>query len=102
MLTPVQDIPSRHAFADLRKAWMQVWILAVCSCLQLVRGATGVTALYKNKEYVWIQDKYFYTLDTLFEFVVLAIMLWPALLARIACAWPKEPRAQKNNAETKA
>ena len=81
---------------------MQVWILAVCSCLQLVRGATGVTALYENKEYVWIQDKYFYTLDTLFELVVLAIMLWPTLLARIACAWPREPPGQKNSGETKA
>ena len=71
--------------------FLQIWILAVCSCLLLVRGSAGVCAVYMKKEWVWLQDKYFYSLDTLSEFIVVTTMLWPTLLARIACAWPREP-----------
>ena len=68
----------------------------------MVRGAAGVCATYMGKEWVWLQDKYFYPLDSLFEFIVLAIMLWPALLARIACAWPKDSSPARTSGGGKA
>lgn len=78
--------------------------MALCSGLQMVRGAAGVCATYMGKEWVWLQDKYFYPLDSLFEFIVLAIimMLWPALLARIACAWPKDSSPARTSGGGKA
>ncbi len=65
-------------------------------------GATGVCATNVSKEWIWLKDKYFYPLDSLFEFVVLAIMLWPALLARIACALSKDPSPAKTSGDGKA
>lgn len=45
-----------------------------------------MTALYETKEYVWLNDHYFYPLDTLPELIAFFILCWPALLAR--CASP--------------
>lgn len=39
---------------DMIVHFLQIWILAVCSCLLLVRGSAGVCAVYMKKEWVWL------------------------------------------------
>ena len=56
-----------------------------------IRGATACVAIYLLEQYekYWLEDKYYYPMDTLPEFIVLAILSWPALFARMAQSWPK-------------
>ena len=57
-------------------------VLFGCSLLLMLRGCTGVVALYQSTEYVWVNDSYFYPLDTLPELIAVGILAWPTLLAR--------------------
>lgn len=75
---------------------LQVALIPVCAVLLIIRGATGCVAIYIPYEYYWIQDRLFYPLDTLPEFCVLCILVWPCLMAQIAQAWP-HPKQDDNN-----
>lgn len=70
---------------------LQVIMFFICAMFLAIRGATGCVAIYLPMQYekYWAEDKYFYPLDTLPEFIVLVIMSWPAFLARMAQSWPK-------------
>jgi hypothetical protein len=57
------------------------WFL-VPGLLLMVRGCTGVTALYETKAFVWQNDHYFYLLDVLPEMLAILIFSWPFILAR--------------------
>ena len=61
----------------------------VCAMFLAIRGATGATALYLPYGQYWEEDRLFYPLDTLPEFITLIILSWPAFLARMAQSYPK-------------
>lgn len=65
------------------------WFL-VPGLLLMVRGCTGVTALYETKAFVWQNDHYFYLLDVLPEMLAILIFSWPFILARMASCYPRE------------
>ena len=58
----------------------QVVLFLVPGVLLVLRGCTGVAALYK--EYVWENDHFFYLLDTLPEMMAILVFIWPYLLVR--------------------
>ena len=64
-------------------------LFVVCACFLAIRGATGVVAIYIPYEEYWVDDVRFYLLDTLPEYLVLIIMVWPAMMARMGQNWPK-------------
>ena len=70
---------------------LQVIVFFVCGAFLAIRGATACAAIYLLEQYekLWLEDKYYYPLDTLPEFIVLVILLWPAFFARMAQSWPK-------------
>ena len=57
-------------------------VLFGCSLLLMLHGCTGVVALYQSTEYIWVNDSYFYPLDTLPELIAIGILAWSTLLAR--------------------
>jgi len=75
---------------------LQVIMFFICAMFLAIRGATGCVAIYLPMQYekYWAEDKYFYPLDTLPEFIVLVIMSWPAFLARMAQSWPKSLKVE--------
>ena len=77
---------------------MQVAMFFVCGIFLAVRGAAGCVAIYLPEKYmkIWVEDKYFYPLDTLPEYIVLVILCWPAFLARMAQSWPNSLLIQKH------
>ena len=70
---------------------LQVIVFFVCGAFLAVRGATACAAIYllEQTEKYWLEDKYYYPLNTLPEFIVLVILSWPAFFARMAQSWPK-------------
>lgn len=68
---------------------MQIALFPLCLALLAIRGATGVVAIYIPYESYWIEDRKFYPLDTLPEFLCLVVQCWPCLMARMAQSWPK-------------
>lgn len=66
-----------------------VVLFAVCACFLAIRDATGVVAIYIPYEEYWVDDVRFYLLDTLPEYLVLIIMVWPAMMARMGQNCPK-------------
>ena len=70
---------------------LQVIAFFVCGMFLAIRGATGCVAIYVPDRYekYWAEDKYYYPLDSLPEFIVLVILSWPAFFARMAQSWPK-------------
>ena len=61
---------------------LQIWWFLITVILELLRGCTGVVALYQNKVSVWANDNYFYPLDVLPDYLILCILCWPKLLAK--------------------
>lgn len=80
---------------------LQVALFPVCAALLAVRGATGCVAIYIPYEYYWIQDRLFYPLDSLPEFCVLVILVWPCLMARMAQSWPRPVQDVKGDTKGK-
>lgn len=72
----------------------QVVLFVICACFLAIRGATGVVAIYIPYEEYWVDDVRFYLLDTLPEYLVLIIMVWPAMLARMGQIWPKATKGK--------
>lgn len=66
----------------LSAATVQIILLLLCGLLLLIRGCTGVVALYETKSFVWENDRFFYPLDILPELMTFFIICWPTLLAR--------------------
>ena len=73
---------TRNKQAPTQSHVPQIWILPITVLIGLIRACTGVTALYETKVFVWAEDKYFYPLDVLPDFLVLGVLCWPKLLAR--------------------
>ena len=71
---------------------LQVIMFFVCGMFLAIRGATGCVAIYLPYQQYWAQDKYYYPLDALPEYIVLVILSWPGFLARMAQSWPKSPQ----------
>ncbi|DBA70143.1 TPA: hypothetical protein ACH3X2_012196 [Trebouxia sp. C0005] len=71
-----------------------VVLFVICACFLAIRGATGVVAIYIPYEEYWVDDVRFYLLDTLPEYLVLIIMVWPAMLARMGQIWPKATKGK--------
>ena len=69
-------------------------LFVVCACFLAIRGATGVVAVYNSYEEYWVDDVRFYLLDTLPEYLVLIIMVWPAMMARMGQNWPKATKGK--------
>jgi len=81
-----------------------VCLFLVEGLLLMIRGCSGVAALYEARTFVWRNDTYFYLLNTLPEMMALFVMVWPTLLARTACCYPKdsEPEATETSDEEAA
>jgi len=71
-----------------------VVLFVVCACLLAIQGATGVVAIYIPYEDYWVDDVKFYLLDTLPEYLVLIIMVYPAMMARMGQNWPKATKGK--------
>ena len=84
--------------ADSHTECLQVAMFFVCGIFLAVRGAAGCVAIYIPEKYmkIWVEDKYFYPLDTLPEYIVLVILCWPAFLARMAQSFPNSLLVQKH------
>ena len=48
-----------------------------------------MVAIYIPYETYWTEDRKFYPLDTLPEFLCLVVLCWPFLMARMGQSWPK-------------
>jgi len=53
-----------------------------------------VVAIYIPYEDFWVDDVKFYLLDTLPEYLVLIIMVYPAMMARMGQNWPKATKGK--------
>ena len=72
----------------------------VCAMLLAIRGATGAVAIYLPYEQYWAEDRLFYSLDTLPEFLTLVILSWPGFMGRMAQSYPKSLQKHKNKKQT--
>ena len=79
----------------------QLALLVPCILFLMLRGCTGVVAIYPQKQKYWVDDNWFYSLDTLPEFMCLCILCWPCLFARIAQRWPPPTDLTKAKAAAK-
>ena len=69
-------------------------LFVVCACFLAIRDATGVVAIYIPYEEYWVDDVRFYLLDTLPEYLVLIIMVWPAMMARMGQTGRRQIKAK--------
>ncbi len=53
-----------------------------------------MVAIYIPYEDFWVDDVKFYLLDTLPEYLVLIIMVYPAMMARMGQNWPKATKGK--------
>lgn len=53
-----------------------------------------MVAIYIPYEDYWVDDVKFYLLDTLPEYLVLIIMVYPAMMARMGQNWPKATKGK--------
>ena len=68
---------------------LQVIMFFVCTIFLAIRGATGAVAIYIPYQQYWAEDRLYYPLDTLPEYLILIILSWPAFMARMAQSYPK-------------
>jgi len=93
-VTTIRVLTFRHegkgSLNSSRKNPKLVVLFLLPAALLMIRGCTGVTALYESRVFVWENDHYFYLLDTLPEMMAILVLCWPCLLARMACCYPRE------------
>ena len=80
--------------------YLQVIVFFVCAMFLAIRGATGAVAIYLPYQQYWVEDRLFYPLDTLPEYLTLLILSWPAFMARMAQAYPGAAQGQGKKKST--
>lgn len=63
-----------------------------------IKGATGAASIHLPYQPYWVEDSLFYPLDTSPECLVLLILSWPAVLGRMAQAYPGAAQGQGKKA----